>query len=362
MASIYFDDYAFPNELYQKDTMDFAIPIRTLLNFTPHILKELPKDPKEQKPLQMPEQQQPRKENGVYAFVKRNNHHIGSFLKYLSEQCIEYMASSVHEQTRQKEQPEREQARRAFCQTAPAASCSKERTTEELQKDEEAKKKKKQQQKIITQSAVAVGAFSFSAYSTYQASVAWGDVTFQNQLELLLDHVEEILRSTTVWIEEHDKLGDPIPDLVRQDVIRLKRLVDHLIRLDSRSKRRQETAGWGLSALGGLSVLSGVALGSAAVLTGGAAVAIGGVLVMVAAKGSSRAAANVRGLVEAEAVRVLRDIEKEAENRQTMLVSEFESSLLDQAPPPRSNVILTPPSPSKRQSSPPKSKIKCEAL
>ncbi|KAG0252353.1 hypothetical protein DFQ27_008136 [Actinomortierella ambigua] len=51
MASILFDDIAFPRELYDPDTLEFVAPISTLLSFTPHILSQLPLPDAEQEPL-----------------------------------------------------------------------------------------------------------------------------------------------------------------------------------------------------------------------------------------------------------------------------------------------------------------------
>jgi hypothetical protein len=42
----FFEDYQFPTELYNRETGDFTTPIRTLLDFAPHILQELPKNEK----------------------------------------------------------------------------------------------------------------------------------------------------------------------------------------------------------------------------------------------------------------------------------------------------------------------------
>ena len=93
-------------------------------------------------------------------------------------------------------------------------------------------------------SAAAIGALTFSIYSTYQASVGYGDITLQNQVELLLEHVESNLSSTKIWSEERTKMDDPVPELILDDMKRLRQLVDCLYRLDSRREKKIETAGW----------------------------------------------------------------------------------------------------------------------
>lgn len=97
---------------------------------------------------------------------------------------------------------------------------------------------------MMAKSAVAASALGFSLYSTYQASAALGHVNFQNQLERLLDHVSAALKSTSIWIKEREKMQDPVHDMIRQDVIRIRQLVHHVERLDSRSLRKKEAAGW----------------------------------------------------------------------------------------------------------------------
>ncbi|KAG0231126.1 hypothetical protein BGW41_002320 [Actinomortierella wolfii] len=54
MASILFDDIAFPRELYDPDTLEFVPPISTLLSFAPHILSQLHLPESEQEPLPVP--------------------------------------------------------------------------------------------------------------------------------------------------------------------------------------------------------------------------------------------------------------------------------------------------------------------
>lgn len=150
----------------------------------------------------------------------------------------------------------------------------------------------------LAKSAAAASILSLSLYSTYQASVKFSEVSFHNQLEMLIAQVQSILQSTEVWIEEHDKMQDKIPNRVRTDVIQLKQLLDLLVRLDPRSNKKLEATGWGVGAFGGLSALGGFALGSTAVATGGAALAIGGALVMISSKASGKSQLGARLLLE----------------------------------------------------------------
>ncbi|KAF1802293.1 hypothetical protein V8B55DRAFT_1478759 [Mucor lusitanicus] len=343
MASFFFEDYQFPCELYNRETGDFTTPIRTLLDFAPHILQELPKSEKEQKPINSTAE-----DSWTKNFVPTS--YLGSLLtsertRAITEFVIrcgtEYMqrtSEKKYEEEKFKEferEYKRERRRRRrennrgwfFNRNQQESSSSESEDEEEMERErlkqkmkQEEKKKKKEQQKqaakkddskeekqvlgpsvtaeTLAKSAAAASVLSLSLYSTYQASVKFSEVSFHNQLEMLMAQVQSILQSTEVWIEEHDKMQDKIPNRVRTDVIQLKQLLDLLVRLDPRSNKRLEATGWGVGAFGGLSALGGVALGSAAVATGGAALAIGGALVMISSKASGKSHLGARLLLE----------------------------------------------------------------
>lgn len=229
----------------------------------------------------------------------------------------EYMKSSSNEnQEKQKyrrfkaedrRRRRRENEKKWFYNREEVSSTSEEdeeeeeRAKEKLRKEKQAKDEKKKEKvdskdqqvsriadnSTILKSAVAASVLSLSLYSTYQASVVFSDISFHNQLELLVTQVQSIIQSTEVWIEEHDKMDDKIPSQIRSDVVYLKEIIENLVRLDPRANKKVEAAGWGCGAVGGLSALGGMALGSAAVATGGAALALGGVIVMISAKAQS---------------------------------------------------------------------------
>ncbi|KAI7883636.1 hypothetical protein K492DRAFT_205297 [Lichtheimia hyalospora FSU 10163] len=313
MASIYFDDYAFPSEMYERDTGDFHMTIRTLLDFAPQILREVAKEPKDRKPLRIHLE--------TASFLQRNGKHVERFIHFLADCCIEYFTRPTtyhHDEQQQRQQ---------YYDTRPSSSSNKEKhpsnstssstttSTTDKKKDE----KEKDNNNTMTKSAVAAGALGFSLYSTYQASTAWGHVNFQNQLELLLDHVSAALKSTSIWIKEREKMEDSVHDMIRQDVVRIRQLVHHVERLDSRSLRKKEATGWGMGAVGSLSALGGIAYGSMMVLSGGAIVALGGVLLTVATKGTAKSEESARALLEAEVRRLLKDIERQSAIRQEMV-------------------------------------------
>ena len=74
-----------------------------------------------------------------------------------------------------------------------------------------------------------------------------------------------------------------------------------------------------MGAVGSLSALGGVVYGSTMVLSGGAIVALGGVLLTVAIKGTAKSEESARALLEAEVRRLLNDIERQGAIRQEIV-------------------------------------------
>ncbi|KAG2204983.1 hypothetical protein INT47_002607 [Mucor saturninus] len=363
MASFFFDDYTFPSELYDRESGDFTAPIRTLIDFAPHILQELPKQEKDQKPIHSEKQ-----DSWTKKFLSSTGKsYFGSLLtaertQALTEfviRCGNEYVKSTGEKRREEERfkqykaedrkrRKRENRSRWFNKEKVSSSSEdeeekmEERLRQEKEKKQAEKEKREKAQKekattsqdvtrsattnnAIMTSAVAASVLSLSLYSTYQASVAFSDISFHNQLELLITQIQSIIQSTEVWIQEHEKMNDKVPKQVRTDLILVKQLVDNLIRLDPRSNKRVEAAGWGLSAVGGLSALGGFALGSAAVATGGAALAVGGVIAMVSAKAQSagKSKLGARVLLESQVREKVKECQKNAKERERIIENDF---------------------------------------
>ncbi|OBZ87905.1 hypothetical protein A0J61_04044 [Choanephora cucurbitarum] len=332
MASIFFEDYQFPSELYNRDTGDFSTPVRTLLDFAPHILQELPKKAKDQKPMNAPDEDSWTKSTTPKSYLgtlitSERAHAIAEFMVRCGN---EYLKTSEDKRRREEEykqfekryrQEQRRQKKGWFNFNSTDSEDEEEEEKRRLEEEQERlkklRKKEAEQRELvqkqkddlkalaphsttstIAKSAVAASVLSLSLYSTYQASVKFSEVSFHNQLEILINQVEAILQSTQIWIEEHDKLGDKIPTQIRSDVVQLREIVDYIVRLDPRSNKKMEAAGWSCGAIGGLSALGGLALGSAAVATGGAALAVGGMVVMVSSKAQSKSHLGARLLLE----------------------------------------------------------------
>ncbi|KAL1933902.1 hypothetical protein VTP01DRAFT_7992 [Rhizomucor pusillus] len=354
MATLFFEDYNFPGELYNRHTSDFSTPIRTLLDFTPHILQELPKNEKDQKPIH-PKQDHSaefldKKKKASSSSRSRSNHYseylryAEGFGRFLADCCIDYLATRNARAAAQGERYDsiprtRTNKRRRFYAHHTHVS------TEDDSEDEEEQEKQQKERKsnnsrekkekgnseaniVYAKSAAAVGALTLSLYSTYKASAVYGDVTFHDQLELLLEHVQTVLKSSEIWIEEHEKMGDPVPSNMRLDINRLNQLVDHIQRLDPRYEKKLEVTGWSLGAIGGLSALGGIAVGSAAFMSGGAVIAVGGVMVLITSKArySSKSTTAARILLESKVRQLLQEFTQAAPARQQMIQQGFQEA------------------------------------
>lgn len=143
----------------------------------------------------------------------------------------EEVSSSEEDEEEQAEERMRERLRKENQKKEKAKAQAKERGKEkESTASTDNKQVAKSNNSILVKSAVAASVLSLSLYSTYQASVTFSDISFHNQLELLITQVQSIIQSTEVWIEEHEKMNDKVPSQVRSDLIYIKQLVEDLVR------------------------------------------------------------------------------------------------------------------------------------
>ncbi|KAI8647243.1 hypothetical protein BD408DRAFT_398939 [Parasitella parasitica] len=359
MASFFFEDYQFPSELYNRETGDFTTPIRTLLDFAPHILQELPKNEKEQKPIESTAEDSWTKNFAPTSYfgsllTSERTRAITEFIIRCGNMYMEKTSKKKYEKERFEDferQYRRERRRRRqennqrwFFNRYQEESSSSESEDEELRqkmKDEMKNKRKtdltEEKQVVgpsttaetLAKSAAAAGVLSLSLYSTYQASVKFSEVSFHNQLEMLISQVQSILQSTEIWIEEHDKMQDAIPKQIRSDVVQLKQLLDLLVRLDPRSSKKLEATGWSVGAFGGLSALGGVAFGSTAIVTGGAALAIGGAIVMISSKASGKSQLGAQLLLENQVIERVALCQSAIKEREIIIRKEMTRKMRD---------------------------------
>jgi hypothetical protein len=178
---------------------------------------------------------------------------------------------------------------------------------------------KKENMSLMTKSVASLAALTISLYSAHRASISWGDITFHSQLELLTTHVNAALESTSAWIKDRQDMNDQVPDIIVRDVNRLRELISLIERLDSRTEKRLETAGWGISTAGSLSVLGGIALGwtDQALIASGAAM-VGGILFGIVNRtrwnGASWKAS--KAVLEARLSTLVREINRDAPLRE----------------------------------------------
>jgi hypothetical protein len=195
----------------------------------------------------------------------------------------------------------------------------KDEKIEEEKKKQEVAIIKKENMSLMTKSVASLAALTISLYSAHRASISWGDITFHGQLELLTTHVNAALESTSAWMKDRQDMNDEVPDIIVRDVNRLRELISLIERLDSRTEKRLETAGWGISTAGSLSVLGGIALGwtDQALIVSGAAM-VGGILFGIVNRnrwnGASWKAS--KAVLEARLSTLVRDLTRDAPLRE----------------------------------------------
>ncbi|ORX95530.1 hypothetical protein K493DRAFT_314964 [Basidiobolus meristosporus CBS 931.73] len=330
MATLLFDDIDFPNELYVQETGEFATPVRTLLQFTPHILENLAKQESEQEPIHPKETEEHLKyaQEGPRSATEPNTQPWWSSwlatesTKKIAQESFKFCLEMARLYMEQSQWRERHEATRGdfHQQTESQKKRKSEEEEKEEEKEKEREKKEKQKEReekaVETQSdhyatavsaAAGISALTLSLYSTYKFSSSVGQITFYNQLTLLLEHVETILETTRFWMQEQ---VDPIPPMVKKDVERIEKLVDLIHRLDRRSEKKMEATAWAAGALGSLGLVGGVVVGSTMALGGGAVVALGGLFYGVYSRGqySSKQYSDIREMLESEAKEILRHV------------------------------------------------------
>ncbi|OZJ02062.1 hypothetical protein BZG36_04966 [Bifiguratus adelaidae] len=358
MASTLFDDYEFPEELYNRDTGEFTTPIKTLLQFTPHILAELPKDAKDQEPIHPTENapffeaNMPRAEASwsyadyLSAPLAQDAFRLATTFAqfYMEKQTrkqqeeweddfLRWERRMREEERRQEREEAKERERQRFEERKRRRKEQRQRETsynaqgssdeEEEGKDKAVVKRQTSTDlvRLASYSMTGLATLTLSLYSAYKTTNVWGEVTFHDQLELLINHVQTIIASIESWITERETLGDIVPDLVRRDVQRIKEIADLVQRLDPRSEKKMEATGWAVASVGGLGVLGGLVVGSATVLSGGTFLAVGGLMVGFASRGrfSGRQYQGAKAMLESQVRIALEKLEKDVAKRQEMV-------------------------------------------
>ncbi|KAJ2962460.1 hypothetical protein NQZ79_g2380 [Umbelopsis isabellina] len=292
MASLLFEDYDFPREMWDSSTRTFTTPVDTLLSFCPHIVTQLKKETQDQEPI--------KQEKGTFEkiFESSKSNLSGAFSTSLAEKtfrfCMEaataYLQSTNDRRNRQRyhsvqygpeleDEEEEEEIRLRELRTRRKEYEKQDEDQIDGKEIESRALIKRERMSLMTKSLTSIAALTLSLYSAHRASLSWGEITFQSQLELLTTHVKAALESTTAWIKDRKDMNDPVPDILLRDVARLQELLTLIERLDSRREKRMETAGWSISAAGSLSVLGGIALGwTDQALTLSGAAMVGGIV------------------------------------------------------------------------------------
>ncbi|KAI1298292.1 hypothetical protein EDD11_006861 [Mortierella claussenii] len=155
--------------------------------------------------------------------------------------------------------------------------------------------------------SVGVASLVMSLYSAHKASATYSVVSFHDQLEQLMKHCENVVQSTEAWMSEQFL---EVPDQMREDVKLIKELMDAIQRLDPRSEKKAETVAWSMSAVGSLSAVGGVVLGSMTAMASGGTIVVGCALygIMARARYNGPEYKGARTMMEHKVAQVLRSL------------------------------------------------------
>ncbi|KXS14412.1 hypothetical protein M427DRAFT_135784 [Gonapodya prolifera JEL478] len=141
-------------------------------------------------------------------------------------------------------------------------SSDEEKDAEEAKTSKAEKSNSSDLSRVLIPTVMVVGGAVVSAASTYFASRNAGHAQFLEEFRQVVEDAEAALESAQHWVRERERLYLPVPQLVRDDIRKLKDLCDLCYRLDDSSDRWKLIPGYVILGLGGISV-------AAAALTGG---------------------------------------------------------------------------------------------
>ncbi|KAJ3183692.1 hypothetical protein HDU85_002121 [Gaertneriomyces sp. JEL0708] len=270
MATVLYDDLAFPSELYDRygSTYSLSETFRELVQFAPRIIQEHldAKKPKDEK--KAPDSN--REGDGIWKRAM-----VESVGKVAVEAMKVFLTSSVETEMRRERERERERERvrrededkrqkneKESAQERSKASTSasspsgvgqqseRERTSPEgadmadpVHKADNEDKAETGMNKatevgptssqLIVSRTVITSTFSaLSIYTAYHASKQHGHSQFLTSFRSLLSQCRSSLTSISYWVADRKSLGLPIPSVVKSDYKRLSALVEALERLD----------------------------------------------------------------------------------------------------------------------------------
>jgi hypothetical protein len=109
--------------------------------------------------------------------------------------------------------------------------------------------KKSDGQDALMVGAIAISALSVSLYSTFKYSQKNGEIDFLSNFQKIICSVEEIIKTTKIWIKEREELELGVPSLLYEDLRKVELLTKSLKRLDKTPEKELDRISYGSMAL-----------------------------------------------------------------------------------------------------------------
>ncbi|KAJ3272225.1 hypothetical protein HDV01_005879 [Terramyces sp. JEL0728] len=216
----------FPSELYNPDG-SFTQPIKELLDFAPQILQSVVQakilEPKESKP-----------NTSAVDEALLNAALLSSITKKDNIRIINNNNPTMQN-------------------TQNISSESKTRKKEKNGEEESEEEKKES-----TNYWLGAGAFAAMLFAVYHVSQKTGEIEYLENIDLIVDHAEDILKSTKLWMYNCKKYDIKFPSIVEQDYEALKSICDCMGRINSKQEKIWKRRCFGLLALSSTFVLGSI--------------------------------------------------------------------------------------------------------
>ncbi|KAJ3311672.1 hypothetical protein HDV04_003817 [Boothiomyces sp. JEL0838] len=217
----------FPTELYNPDG-SFTQPVKELLDFAPQILEGV---------VQAKILETKSSTNSVVNEALLNSALLSSITKRDSIQIINNNNPTM--QNTQNVQPER-------------------RRSKQKKKEEEKEEEKEKEKKESTNYLWGLGAFATMLFAVYHVSQKTGEIDYVENVEMIVDRVVDILKSTKLWMYNCKRYDLNVPKIVEEDYEALKTICDCIERISNKQEKIWKRRCYGLLAISSSCVLGSI--------------------------------------------------------------------------------------------------------
>ncbi|KAJ3320996.1 hypothetical protein HDV06_004655 [Boothiomyces sp. JEL0866] len=223
----------FPPELYNPDG-SFTPPVKELLDFAPQILESIV-----QAKILEPKETKSNTNSGVNEALL-NSALLSSITKRDNIQIINNNNPTM--QNTQNIQSERSPSK-------------KENKKEEVKEHTEKKEEEKEES---TNYLLGLGAFAAMLFAFYNVAQKTGEIDYLENVDMIVDRVVDILKSTKIWMYKCKKYDLKVPKIVEEDCESLKVICDCIERISSRQEKIWKRRCYGVLAISSSCVLGSI--------------------------------------------------------------------------------------------------------